>query len=226
VVDVLVGTPTCSATTSDSDGDGWGWEDRQSCVIDNHLSTVAVDGGVIMTPRNRTTPPVSRLRSKPLEFLRGVETSSDGIVYTHLPVHNLLAALDQSGNVIWQVPIPGNNFVNQIRLDDSETTLYLIMAAGEIASYSVDGNFNWMTSSFGMVWEYLVAESSVILRTSGPSGDNFENNSFVSLAFDGTVNWKFTPSARFTGGINMDSDNNVVIRADVRDGSEIITIAN
>lgn len=226
VVDALDGTPMCSAAAEDSDGDGWGWEGGQSCVIDNQFASVAVDGGVIMTPQNGSAPIVSRLRSKPLEYLRSAQTASDGTVYTHMPALNLLTALDQSGNAVWQVQIPNNNFVNQIRLDDSETTLYLIMAAGEIASYSVDGSFNWMTSSFGTVWEYVVTESSIVLRSSGPLGQNFDNNSFASLALDGSTNWKFTPQARFTGGINIDADGNVVIRADIQDGSEIITIAN
>ncbi len=221
VLDAPADTPVCASPASDPDGDGRGIEEGVECLVDNQLTGIPIEGGVVSIPANGNLPEVERINSIPIEFLRSVVRASDGTFFMHMPALNLLTSLDPQGQVLWQVQISDRNSVDVIALSDDEQTLFLKMAAGEIASYDVQGNFKWITRSFGLVHDWIITSNAIALRRSDLGGSSFIDNSIVSLSLDGNINWEFTPDNRFMAGFSVDNEENIYITVDTATGSEV-----
>jgi hypothetical protein len=206
VLPAIPGTPVCSAPEFDSDGDGWGWEFSSTCLVDSFSGQVG------------SPVPVNMIGVDAPDYLRYGAVASDGTMYFGKPALNTFAALDRDGNTIWQNDIDPANALNKIRLDKNENNLILHMAAGEIASYTTDGEFNWITESYELVRSVHIGTHSIVIHQSpwSDSGEILYDSSVVSIGYDGVVRWQYEPD-NFINEVIVGNDDRVYVTVSTDD---------
>ena len=200
--------PPCSNANFDSDGDGWGWENGRTCLVtvDNPDPDI-----IDKTPYDQQ-PQIGRIVLSYNDYPYNLAISSSGNIYFFQPTKNHLAAMDHTGNFLWQKKLENQYFADSVQLDPSETQLVLGLNGGGLGVYDLSGNQLWVTPLDNYLAPQVSLGDTAIIADYHGSVPNTKRQKVTSYNYDGTLRWEYQVD-RYPGEVKLGKDGNVYIRA-------------
>ena len=212
--------PVCSDASLDPDNDGWGWENNATCRVASGGSTQVPVVDMNSTGLGLTAdatdvgvqPPLAAHIVVPFhKYPNDLEVSSSGIIYFFQPPSGVLAAMDSAGNFLWERDLHRTLFIDDMKLDPTESQLVVSLNGGGVGSFDLQGNQQWVFNDSRYLAPEIHIGDTAIIASFTSSSFHDAPRVVASFGFDGSQRWNFA-SEDFIGEVAV-GHGNVYIRA-------------